>query len=217
MRSLVTLACLVCITAGSAAESVDLVANGGFTGTADEVATAKSQFGRDVVISGDPERQLFWKTITPSRVSLQTENGNQFLRLVLADPGKGMTTVTQDYMILDPQWKSVTLTAKIRATGAKRKGGLTDGAKILLQFMTEKGDLIARIGEFELGIVADSDWTSISRTVAIPKGSAMLTARCLVMGVSGTFDFDDISIVAVVPTAPAPVPAPAIAPHRRKK
>ena len=216
---MVTCFFLVCITAGSAAEPVNLVVNGGFTGTAAEVAEAKSNYGKEVVVPGDPERQLFWKTITPSGVSLKAENENQFVRLVVADPGKGIATVTQDYLILDPQWKGVTLTARIRATAVKRNGSgsLTDGAKVILEFMTEKGDLIARIGEFERGIVADCDWTPLSRVCAIPKGSAMITARCLVLGVSGTFDFDDISIVPAGPAAPAPAPAPAPERARRKK
>jgi tRNA A-37 threonylcarbamoyl transferase component Bud32 len=164
------------ITAPSAAASADnLMSNG----SVNDVGTG------DGAIPG-------WYIAERCRpqVKVLHEGGNNFLRLTNVD---ATTTTHVDQKIdIDPEWKSVTVSARVRASNFKP--GTKEASGIAFSFKDAAGKTVGKFPP-ALAVKEDVPWTDRVVTADVPPGAKALYLQCVVSYTTGTIDFDDVSVV----------------------
>jgi serine/threonine-protein kinase len=124
-----------------------------------------------------------------SQVRVLKEGSNSFLRLTSADSS---TTVHVAQKIdLDPSWRTLTLSGRIRAANFK-EGKNSSGVTISFRGEDDK-----QVGKWTQGLRVkdDSPWTDRLITADIPPGAKKLYLQCVVSYATGTIDFDDVKVV----------------------
>ena len=127
-----------------------------------------------------------------THVKLITEDGNQFFRLHNDDPAK---TVFVDQKInVDPSWKAITVSVRMRATNFKAGKNSAHDARVALAFRDAKD---ARVGQWPPvpNVKSDSPWTERVITADVPPGATSLYIQLAIFNATGTADFDDIKVV----------------------
>jgi hypothetical protein len=122
-------------------------------------------------------------------VDAPQEVGNRFLRVTNDDR---TTTIHADQKIdVDPTWKQVTVSARMRASGFKAG---KNASGVSYWFQDEQGKQAGKLPP-QLVITEDSPWTDKSVTVDVPAGAKRLYLQCVISYANGTIDFDDVKIV----------------------
>ncbi len=126
------------------------------------------------------------------RVQLLRENGNHFLRLTNDDAAQ---TIFVDQIIdVDPSWKSIIVSARMRAMGFKVGSAAGQDARVRLAF---RDALEKRIGGWPPmpNVRANSGWVERTTPLDVPSGAKTLYVQLAIFNATGTVDFDDITIV----------------------
>ncbi|MEO6436773.1 MAG: serine/threonine-protein kinase [Tepidisphaeraceae bacterium] len=126
------------------------------------------------------------------QVWTKTEGLNKYMRLISID---ATNTVHVDQKIeLEADWKSVTVSARIRAAGfvvgKKGSSGVTIG------FYDEKDKTVGG-HQPALAVKQDGPWDEKDVTVKVPAGAKKLYLQCVVSYTKGTMDFDDVKVVGL--------------------
>lgn len=142
-----------------------------------------------------------WHYSDPQRVSVVEEAGNHFLR-VTNDNAKSQVLAT-GYFKLDPEWKGVQISVRLRATGLKPGPVSWMNARLSYNYANALGD---RIGGWPqtADVRADTDWKTMTVRSAIPAGTAYLRFDATLQECLGTLDVDDIDVQPLETTEGAP-------------
>jgi len=141
--------------------------------------------------------------------SWELENGNHFFRLKVLEPGKMVMAYRQVKLL--PEHKRMQLTFRARYADVKRGKETWHDARILLDFKDEKGQKIKANTKPPYFNGTSKDWRNVKVEFDIPDGAKVLEFMpCLFQAQSGTFDFDDIVLVAIAPGTTSAAPAAAV-------
>jgi serine/threonine protein kinase len=127
-----------------------------------------------------------------SQVQILSENGNRFVRLTNDDPEK---TVFVDQKIpVDPAWKAVTVTARMRAINFHAGKLASQDGRVAFAF---RDDADKRVGSWPPvpTVRADSPWVERVATVDVPAGAKTLYLQMAIFNATGTVDFDDVKVI----------------------
>jgi hypothetical protein len=135
----------------------------------------------------------FWTRGDPALVKFVTEDGNRFVRMVL--PEKKAAIIHQ-MIELDPKWKALDLSVRIRAQGVQTGSQDWMTGQFQYLFADEDGKHVG--GWQRLKVTADTGgWKTLrQKGLKIPDGAAKLKAQIGVWGAAGTFDFDEVQVLA---------------------
>ena len=125
-------------------------------------------------------------------VQIVNEDGNHFMRLTNGDPAK---TVFVDHKInIDPTWKAVTVSARMRAINFKPGKLPSHDARVAFAF---RDDQDKRVGSWPPvpSVRSDSPWTERVVTADVPPGASSMYIQLAIFNATGTADFDDIHII----------------------
>jgi hypothetical protein len=123
------------------------------------------------------------------QVKTLLEGGDRFVRLTNTDPA---TTAHVDQKIdLDPAWRALTVSARIRAFNFKA-GKASSG--VTYSFQDDDGKTVGKFPP-ALAVKEDTAWVERTVTADIPKGATKLYLQCVVSYTRGTMDFDDVKVV----------------------
>lgn len=134
-----------------------------------------------------------WYVAERCKPMVQTleEGSNRFMRVKNTDP---TTTQHADQKIdVDPTWKSVTISARLRASNFK--AGKKGASGVSFSFQDDNEKLVGRYPP-PLLVTEDTPWVNRVVTVDIPPGAKKLYLQCVVSYAKGTIDFDDVKLVA---------------------
>jgi hypothetical protein len=173
MRHLLTLFMLT----ATACAADNLIVNGDFSST--QPATAGAFFG--------------WNDGDPAHITLVTEGANAFAR-----NATGVHVNTWQDIVIQPGWKALKISARIRVKGLERTG--TEGWMVpSLQFLGHNADKHV-VGEpkwTKFVITADQDWTDHSELKLLSADMKTVRVSIETFAAKGTFDFDDITATPV--------------------
>jgi hypothetical protein len=119
------------------------------------------------------------------------EGSNRFLRLTNDDAAK---TVFADQKIdIDPTWKAITVSAKMRATNFKVGKTASQDGRVAFAFHDSAG---ARVGSWPPvpNVRTDSGWVERTVTADVPAGAKTLYVQLAIFNALGSVDFDDVTI-----------------------
>ena len=133
--------------------------------------------------------QIYSQEVPPVRI--ETEGAEKFLRVENKTPDKDI--YCENYFKLDPSWKKVKISAKIRAKDLKCGSGVYHDARVMTTFTDEKGNIVGGYGDVPC-VKADQDWKEISAVREVPQGASAIRLQIGLFHSSGTVDFDDISV-----------------------
>ena len=152
----------------------------------------------------------------------QVEQGNHFLRIQPDKPGQ-MICVYRSLPV-QPDWKALELTFRVRHEGVKRGKELWHDARIILDFKDAAGGKL-KPGPRHPNFTGTSDgWQTRTERFLVPEGAKTFELMPSMFGAAaGTLDVDDFRLSAIAPrdvdqapSAPAkpparkPEPAPAV-------
>ncbi len=128
-------------------------------------------------------------------VSLQSEDGNTFLRLT-----KPTQVMPVKRIAIDPTWKKLQVSCRMRLSGFIVNKDLNYGnARLANSFVLPAGKR-AYLGIVQLGAdtdaTKDAGWTTLSMVAEIPAGAVEFEVACGNFGKAGETDFDDIVVTA---------------------
>jgi hypothetical protein len=124
-------------------------------------------------------------------VQFLTEDGNRFIRLTNDDPAK--TVLVDQKIDVDPSWKAVTVSVRMRATNLKPGAKPAQDARLAFAF---KDASDKRVGNWPPVpyITGDSDWTERTVTAEVPPGAHHMVLQMAIFYATGAVDFDDIKV-----------------------
>ncbi len=134
------------------------------------------------------------------------EDGNHFLRLQVAEPGKAV----MDYRLANvkPDHKAYELSYRVRFADIKRGKQKWFDGRIMMNFKDADGKKLSSPGAPTF-VGTSKGWESRTTSFLVPEGAAELEMMfTLFQAKSGTLEFDDIKLV---PTDPEPIRAAAAA------
>ena len=170
------LAGMILMTTTAVAQEKNLVTNGDF----------------EKVKEGKAENWMLGKE-GETRVSVGEEKGNHFLRIAIDRPMQ-IVSVNQ-WIKVDPKWKSITVKARMRGKGVKlgEKDFHTPRVTIMFAGADRK-----QVGDWPdaPALSADSDWVEVEETMKIPEGAVEVEIRPTLIQAQGVVDFDDIVVTA---------------------
>lgn len=147
----------------------------------------------NLVVNGDFETPLGadWKVMgDPRMITIEKEDGNQFLSLHPADPA--YASVVQRFPV-GQDWTGIRVVGRVRVANLQKGPEGHNTATLVYSFEDAGGQ---HVGEWSQNmIMKDQDWTEVSGEVPeIPAGAVTLVVQCAMMNAAGTADFDDIVV-----------------------
>ena len=137
-------------------------------------------------------------------ITVPSEGDNHWLRLEWPAIGRDPRALRQT-MRIDPQWRAVLLSAKVRIPRKPEapvvKGGY-GGVSLIFEDPTGKLPAIRRNLDWP-GIPAPQTWITLGGkdgkdSQVIPAGYTLLTVECLLYGFIGSLDIDDVQLKAQI-------------------
>ncbi|HYO10422.1 MAG TPA: serine/threonine-protein kinase [Tepidisphaeraceae bacterium] len=126
-------------------------------------------------------------------VRLMTEGANRFLRLTNDDYTTTMHAAQK--IDVDPSWRSVTVSARMRASHLKPGGKKTpDDARVAFSFRDANDKQVGNWPAVPM-LKEDSPWAERVVNVPVPAGAKKLYLQCTISYATGTVDFDDVRVV----------------------
>jgi hypothetical protein len=129
------------------------------------------------------------------QVALASEDGNTYLHLA-----KPLQVLPAKRIAIDPTWKKLHVSCRIRAAGLQTNDAISYGnARLANSFVMPEGK------RKYLGIVqvkantdpaVDGGWAKLTTTAEIPAGALEFEVACGNFGLAGQTDFDDIVVTA---------------------
>lgn len=126
------------------------------------------------------------------QVQFLTEDGNRFVRLTNDDPAK---TVFLDQRIpVDPNWKTVTVSARMRASNFKSGANSAQDGRVAFAFRDASDKRVGKWPPVPC-VKADSGWTERVVTADVPEGANSIYIQLAIFNAVGSVDFDDIKVI----------------------
>jgi hypothetical protein len=126
------------------------------------------------------------------------ENGNHYLRLSSDNPT--LYVSMEGRFLLNPEWKAVSINARLRASNLKRKPDAKswETARLGFQFENTRGE---RVGEWPatIELQSDTNWKVLGVKADIPLGAVYLRLSPLLQNTTGIFDVDEILVRPIQP------------------
>jgi len=172
---------------------------------ADEAKTFNIVKNGDFATTGPMDGAKDWTRGDPALVEFLTESKNRFCRMALKDPAAAIIHQTID---IDPTWKTLDFSIRVRAVDVDK--GHEDWQTGQFQFLFFDKDNERVGGWNRLKIDNDTEgWKLLeAKDVDVPEGAVKLKAQVGVWGASGTFDFDDVKVLAASKPKRAFIPVP---------
>ena len=169
--------CVAAITATTQAAEKNLIFNGNF-----EASTRKT---------GQPDG---WGLKTDKGQEWASENGNHFLRLTTAEPGKMNLVYREIYFEPEDAGKALEMQVKMRCDGVVPGERPWFDARIMMNFKDSNGKTLK--GAKSPNIKGTKkDWIQKTFQMKIPEGASKLEIMpCLFNTQAGTFDIDDMHL-----------------------
>lgn len=149
------------------------------------------QASENLILNGDfeeREQQYFAGWRHDGRILANTDGENTWIKL------EKSFAQTDQFIEIDPSWKKLTLTCRIKLTDVVRgkKGWMV--AKLAIDFQNENKK---HIGPWQKspGGVGTKDWTPHTVEMTIPAGAKYLKVAPAMFGKSGTIEVDDVKVV----------------------
>ncbi|HXI83036.1 MAG TPA: hypothetical protein VNL17_02980 [Verrucomicrobiae bacterium] len=133
-----------------------------------------------------------WKLPKQSNVKIIEENGNHFLRLVNEKSGS-TATIEDNRFTLDPKWKTLKVSARLRSKDLRAGTNAVDGARLQFMFEDANGKMLGGWPPAP-GLRQDSDWITKTVRASIPPGAMYVKLLPALYNATGTFDIDDVQI-----------------------
>ena len=150
---------------------------------------------------GDGSWPSGWARPKAGEVSWETEEGNRFVRLRATEPKQSL--MLHKVIPLPADAKAVSVSVRARVANLVTGEQAWFDARIMTDFKNTAGAKIK--GAKPLVFRKDSDWVERTVSFLVPEGATVLEVMpALTQVVSGTFDFDDLTVEVV---DPATVPA----------
>jgi hypothetical protein len=134
----------------------------------------------------------------PAFVSVAEENGTRFLRL--NKPAVDNTLTASARFKLPPDWRALSVRAKLRVRNLQRKDTQTDWrtSRVALTFQDARG---TQVGGWppSLSLQANSDWKVVSARIDIPRQATYIMVEPLIQDSAGIFDVDDVQFEKAEP------------------
>jgi serine/threonine protein kinase len=157
------------------------------------VATGENVFTNGAIDDADdagvPVGWYIAERCKPNVRALQ-EGRNRFMRLTNTD--KSTTTHADQKVDLDPSWRAVTISARMRAANFKPTPKGSSG--VAFSFLDENDKNIGKWPPVLL-IKEDTPWTDRMVSADIPAGAKRLYLQCVISYATGTLDFDDVKAI----------------------
>jgi len=155
------------------------------------------------MVNGNLERTdskgglLGWRIDSRSKSNVQMldENGNHFVRI--SNDNAGNTLYLEQKVPVDPSWKQVTVTCRMRSKDYKPGTGSAQDARVLLSFRDSQGEHLNSTPA-EPKLPGDSPaWIERNVTLDVPVKSTVLHVQLYMKNTTGVVDFDDIRVAPV--------------------
>lgn len=124
-------------------------------------------------------------------VRIETEGAEKFLRIENKTPDEDI--YCENYFKIDPSWKKVKVSAKIRAKDLKCGSEVYHDARVMITFTDGKANKVGGYGDVPC-VKADQDWKEASAVREVPDGATAIRLQVGLFHSTGTADFDDISV-----------------------
>jgi hypothetical protein len=131
------------------------------------------------------------------KVAVAEQAGNKYLRFTNDEVDK--STQLHYLFDLNPQWKSVRISARMKTVGVKRGPKPANLPSIFLAWQDAKRKAVS-YGFF--GLDKDSDWTTVERTYAVPEGARSVKLSVGLNRSTGEMLVDDIKVEPVPDATP---------------
>lgn len=135
------------------------------------------------------------KDLASGKVSLQSEDGNGYLRL--AEPTQVMAAKR---LAIQPGWKKLTVRCRMRVAGLVLDESKSWGNARLANSFVMPEDKRKYLGIVQLtkdtDAKLDNGWTVLTTTAEIPAGALEFEVACGNFAKAGRAEFDDITVTA---------------------
>lgn len=161
--------------------AVELMTDGGFAGSAPDVA---------------------WTTSAGSEIA--TDPANRCLHLEVTEPGKMVMAYQQ---VAVTAGKTLRLTFRARWKGVQRGSEAWFDARVMLDFKNHEQQKIGGAPNPPNYTGTSDGWRQVAVEMRVPDTAAFLEIMpCLLNAKAGSFDLDDVSLVEIEPTVPPAKP-----------
>jgi hypothetical protein len=162
---------------------------------------AQTPTGKNVLASGSFEKlnkagkPTGWSGFSPNaKVVKETRAGGVINHYVVVAPNdKRHAPYVTSRLLLKPQWKTLRISARMKATKVKMGAQGWQGPRLSLNFKDASGKTVSQLGGPRLS--KDSNWKTISQDCAVPKNAKTVEIQVAVFGPRGEFSVDDIKVV----------------------
>jgi hypothetical protein len=162
---------------------------------------AQTPSGKNVFTIGNFDKTdkagkpIGWNGFSPNaKVVKETRAGGAINRYVVVAPNdKRHTPFITSQLLLKPQWKTLRISARMKATKVKIGAQGWQGPRLSLSFKDAKGKTLSQTGGPRLS--KDSNWKTISQDCDVPKNAKTMEIQVAVFGPRGEFSVDDIKVV----------------------
>jgi hypothetical protein len=163
---------------------------------------AQTPAGKNVLTSGSFEtldsagKPLGWSGFSPNAkvVKETTANGSTNHYVVVATNSPQHTPLISYKLPLQAGWKSLELSARMKATGVKVGAQGWQSPRLALEFLDANDKNVGYPGGPRFS--EDSDWKTLSHRFDVPANAATLLVQVAVFGPAGELSVDDIKLVA---------------------
>ncbi len=162
--------------------------------------SAQAQAPKNVLAAGSFEaldkkgNPTGWSGFSPNaKVVKETKAGRVNHYVVVAPNDKRHTPFITYRLALKPQWKTLRISARMKATKVKMGKQGWQGPRLNLDFHDANAKSLSQFGGPRLN--KDSGWKVISQNCDVPKNAKTLIIQVAVFGPSGQFSVDDIKVV----------------------
>ncbi|HEY0074737.1 MAG TPA: hypothetical protein VGB77_11585, partial [Abditibacteriaceae bacterium] len=122
---------------------------------------------------------------------IEQEEDNHFLRLT-NDNARNTVMAQSQWRVL-PQWKTVRVRARLRASNLKSGANPLDGARFQVLFSNANEDILMPIPP-PIEVKKAADWADLQTVCSVPQGATVLKLLPTLSRTSGTLDVDDVLI-----------------------
>jgi hypothetical protein len=136
-----------------------------------------------------------WSGFSPNaKVVKEARAGGAINHYVVVAPNhKRHAPFITSQLPLKAQWKTLRISARMKATKVKMGAQGWQGPRLSLNFKDANGKTVSQTGGPRLS--KDSNWKTISQDCAVPKNAKTLEIQVAVFGPRGEFSVDDIKVV----------------------
>ncbi|HEX8834560.1 MAG TPA: hypothetical protein VF719_10190, partial [Abditibacteriaceae bacterium] len=144
-----------------------------------------------LTLDGTFETPNGWKGLDGAK-SIVEEKGNHFLRVKNDNPED--VVIVDARIPLEPTWKRVTMSAKIRGTIEARGKEGWYAPRLTFTFQDAEHKKVGDWPDVIQLQQSTAEWLKVTRTYEIPAGAASISLTPGLWGTSGTFDIDDLTV-----------------------